>query len=309
MKTVLSVFTTTALALTVFTSHYTQAAIYGADDRKDIHQVPHLLNLAGSIAVTVPKHFIKEINSTQLKIESVQSYGQSSVVCPNERFLTQPVLDIGTCTGFLIKDKYLITAGHCILPNGIVNDDSSHPFCEAFSWYFNFNTGSGTQTLNQTIDKKQIVGCKRIIRAENIASGNDFAVIELDRNLGHALTARSTEAQLSEKVFAIGHPFGLPAKFSGLSPVHSAQSPIFFKVNLDSAGGNSGSPVFDVNNKVVGILTDGHPLDFVPNRKSQCNNLNRCNNSGTQCLEDSKFPGQTTSNLIQRLSHALKYLP
>ena len=234
-------------------------------------------------------------------------------MCSDERFANQPVFDIGTCTGFLVNKRYLITAGHCVLPNGTVTNEK-HAFCDAFSWYFDFNTKKQPQTTNQIIRKDQVYRCKRIIRAENIAGGNDFAVMELERRVqtdisSSTLNLRTTPVILNEQVFAIGHPFGLPAKFSGLSPIFSNGATNYFEVNLDSAGGNSGSPVFDKRKHVVGILIEGHPVDTFADAHLNCHRLNRCNDSGTKCLSNSNFPGLSTSNHIQRLDSALKYLP
>ncbi len=292
------------------------AAIYGVDNRKDIGEISILAPQAAAVAITLPINYLKDFDKDFYKVDDVESFGQSSLMCSDERFVQQPVFQIGTCTGFLIGEKYLITAGHCILPNGIVNDEL-HPFCEAFKWYFGFNTANQNQTTNQLVRKDQVYGCKRVIRAENVEGGNDFAVLELDRSvivrssskLMKPLTPRTTDVSLNEKVFAIGHPFGLPAKFSGLSPVLSISSAEHFEVNLDSAGGNSGSPIFDRQKRVVGILIEGHPVDTYSDKNLICNRVNRCDDLGTKCLSNSTFPGLSTSNRIQRLTLALKYLP
>lgn len=297
-------------------SSVSNAAIYGVDNRQDIASVPTLKTEAAAIAITVPTHYLKDFGQDFFKVDDVETFSQSSLMCSDERFAGQPVLQIGTCTGFLVGDKYLLTAGHCILPNGIVNDQK-HAFCDAFSWYFSFNNADKNQTTNQVVRKNQIYKCKRIIRAENVVGGNDFAVLELERSVGFdnssslvsPLLLRTSDVTLNEQVFAIGHPFGLPAKFSGASLVHSISSANYFEVNLDSAGGNSGSPVLDRSKKVVGILIEGHPIDTYSDRKLNCSRVNRCNDLGTKCIANSTFPNLSPFNRIQRLKPALKYLP
>lgn len=308
------------LIFTALFSSQAWAVIYGSDDRQDIHHVPHLRSAASSIAVTVPKIFIKPHDTQTFRVEDVGTFGTSSgtQACSSERFADQPVFDVGTCTGFLVDEKHLVTAGHCILPNGIVDNDLKHPFCESFSWYFDFNTAAGPQSTQQIIKKKNLYRCVRVVRAETIQldstganPGNDFAILELDRRVEGATALKLSKAQvaLKQRIFTIGHPFGLPAKFSGLAPIHTNTSAYEFNANLDTFGGNSGSPVFDTSKNVVGILVGGHPVDLSFDHRKKCSRLNHCDASGSKCIEDSTFPWLTKSSQVQRLAPLFKYLP
>ena len=61
----------------------------------------------------------------------------------------------------------------------------------------------------------------------------------------------------------IGHPVGLPAKVAGGAIVRDNTPNPFFVANLDTYGGNSGSPVFNSRtHRVEGILVRGE-RDFV----------------------------------------------
>ena len=63
----------------------------------------------------------------------------------------------------------------------------------------------------------------------------------------------------------IGHPCGLPQKFADGATVRDNTPKAFFVANLDTYGGNSGSPVFNSSNQAVeGILVRGEN-DFVTN--------------------------------------------
>jgi V8-like Glu-specific endopeptidase len=296
------------------------AAIYGSDNRLEVIQVPALRPIAPAIAAAVPKLFIKKLNEQFSQVTDYEplSGSTSANVCPDERFSRQPI--IPNCTGFLISDRLLVTAGHCILPNGIIDNQIDGPFCENFSWYFNFNLDHSGKTTIDRIPESNLYGCKRIIRAENIDLsppghpstnyGPDFAVIELDRPVVgiKPLKLNFGGVKNGDAVFAVGHPIGLPAKYSGQSKVFDTSNLYHFRVNLDTFGGNSGSPVFNAKYEVVAILVAGHPVDLVSDTKRGCQRVNRCDESGKKCLENSKFTELDTANNMQNLSFIQKYV-
>lgn len=310
-----------ALLISTFSNQTLFGAIYGADNRLDVRDVPSLKEVAPAIAAAVPKIFIKKINEQLSQVTDYEPLSGSSSVnaCSDERFAQQPI--IPNCTGFLISDRLLVTAGHCILPNGVIDNQIDGPFCQNFSWYFNFNLDRNGHTTIDHIPQEYIYGCKRIIRAENLDLsppghpstnyGPDFAVIELDRPVEapiQPLKLNFKGVQNGESVFAVGHPSGLPAKYSGQSKVFDVSNPYHFRVNLDTLGGNSGSPVFNTKNEVVGILVAGHPIDYVTDSKLGCQRVNRCDEFGQNCLENSTFTELATANNMQNLSFIQKYV-
>lgn len=306
--------------VTTILSSIAQGAIYGADDRRDINQVPMYRPQAAAVAVAVANIFVLTNPDGTFKIDGVEKLAGSAAVnaCSDERFATQPI--VGNCTGFLVGDRYLATAGHCLIPTGVV-DDEVHPACEAFSWYFNFNLDSTGRTTEERIPSDQLYRCKRVVRAENIELpgsplgkfGNDFALIELDRVVTSGgkpvtpLQISDRKVRVGEPVFKIGHPSGLPAKFAGFSPILATSSPFYFEVNLDSLGGDSGAPVFDLQKRILGILVSGHDVEYYED-PSGCYRVNTCDATGKTCDRNSKFEGMQTSNYIQYIGAMLPYL-
>ena len=68
-------------------------------------------------------------------------------------------------------------------------------------------------------------------------------------------SAASGKVKTAQGVYVIGHPCGLPLKYVPDAEVRENAAASFFVANLDTYGGNSGSPVFNAqNNKVEGIL-------------------------------------------------------
>lgn len=293
------------------------AAIYGHDDRMDIYQVPQYAEVAQAVAVAVGHVLIEKNADGTSRVDLVDKLGDFA--CHDERFANQPSL--GVCTGFLIGDRYLVTAGHCALPTGVINDED-HPFCQDIDWYFGYNVKADGSVNDQHIPDNRLYRCKRVIRAENIERlneqdpqsppGNDFTLIELDRPVSadiRPLSLAKKPAQKGDRVYTIGHPSGLPAKFSGLAPVLSTPQPHYFTVNLDTEGGNSGGPVLNDHNEVVGILVSGHPVDYYTDPKLGCDRANVCDENGFHCNEESKFPGLQHSNYVQRIETLLGFLP
>jgi hypothetical protein len=96
--------------------------------------------------------------------------------------------------------------------------------------------------------------------------GPDFALIQLDRKVtGHKPLAinRTSSLKKGDGIFVIGHPVGLPLKVAGGATVRDFSKIGYFTSDLDTFGGNSGSPVFNARtNLIEGILVRGDE-DFV----------------------------------------------
>ena len=81
-----------------------------------------------------------------------------------------------------------------------------------------------------------------------------------------------------EKVYVLGHPSGLPLKYAPGAQVRGNDDPSFFVANLDTYGGNSGSPVFNERTgEVEGILVRGE-TDYL--QVGNCRISNACPTSG-----------------------------
>jgi V8-like Glu-specific endopeptidase len=258
----------TAITLALLSSHsfgqvLEPKVIYGDDNRLDIYEVKNSahVELALSTAAMIPAKTLQAPRSRGwsgsgrnagivISTPNLMSRG----ICPTERFATQPTA--ANCSGFLVSDKLLVTAGHCV--RGLSD-------CSDFKWVFDYKIDSPGVT-KVSIENDDIYSCKRIV--EQVLSSNtkdDYAVIELDRAVKgrRPLTIRkSGKVKVGDPLLVIGHPSGLPTKVANGAKVRSLQG-TYFVGNLDTFGGNSGSAVFNENTlEVEGILVRGE-TDYV----------------------------------------------
>ena len=183
-------------------------------------------------------------------------------ICPDELFASHHAYR-SACSGFLVGPDLLATAGHCF---------ESQYACDNQLIAFDVDAESEIPRGFATNDKN-IYHCKKIvaqIHDENTLQ--DYAVIKLDRKSERAPLKLRTTGKLAptDKVFLIGHPLGLPLMYSPAAKVSDNSNAVFFKSQINSFRGNSGSPVFNAaTNLVEGILVRGQE-DLVFDQTNQC---------------------------------------
>jgi len=248
-----------------------EKVIYGDDDRQEVVSV--LDNMLTFKAHSTAGMF----SSSNLSKRADGSYlvtGQTLQArgwCSSERFANQ--VTAPSCTGFLIGEDVIATAGHCV---------SKSSDCKNYKWVFDFQLANATDT-SVVVPGNSVYGCKSIISSVNSSSTkDDYAIIRLDRKV---LDRSVLEYRLSGKVadgaplVLIGHPKGLPMKIAGGAVVRSNTATKYFVTNVDSYGGNSGSPVFNATTGVVeGILVRGE-ADYTTTT-SGCYVSKVCSNTG-----------------------------
>jgi V8-like Glu-specific endopeptidase len=191
-------------------------------------------------------------------------------LCKSERF-SQQYVGPG-CSGFLVGPNLLVTAGHCVN-----NSEHSKMSCSKNVWVFGY---TNTSSQSGTLDKKDVYKCKSILNhALNREKQRDFALIELDRVVeGRTPLKFRTEGkvEVNTDLVVIGHPSTLPMKIADGARVVQNSHKEFFMADLDTFGGNSGSPVFDARTgQVEGILVRG-AKDYVFDRANKCAVVNNC---------------------------------
>jgi hypothetical protein len=176
------------------------------------------------------------------------------LLCPEERFRDQPAP--GTATGFLVAPQILATVGHVVAGAEQARDLVVFDFAM---------TDANTAPL--VVRPEQLYVMKKVLAYHDGIP--DWAVVQLDRPVTGReplhLRRQGRVADDASDLLAIGHPLGLPRKYSTGGTVLANAEPAFFETDLDVNLGSSGSPVLrHARLQVEGIVFSGNE-DFIPN--------------------------------------------
>jgi V8-like Glu-specific endopeptidase len=234
-----------------------QRVIYGVDNRKDLFQVTSSRvkkSAAGVVALVKASDLTQQADGGFVLATS--SYQADYQLCGSEPFVSQPLGCF--CSGFLVAPDVIATAGHCV---------KSAADLAGIRFVFGFRMNDA-DTARTTFPASDVYAGKGVIGRQLAADGTDWALVRLDRPVtGRAPVPVRTSGKVpgGARLFVIGHPCGLPQKYAPSAQVRDNSPAPFFVANLDTYGGNSGSPVFNATSyKVEGILVRGE-TDFVTN--------------------------------------------
>jgi uncharacterized protein (TIGR03382 family) len=225
--------------------------VYDQDDRTDLYAIeaPLWRERAASTVALVPPDLLS-IEADSVTYESVV-YGEHFDLCPGEAFFDQPRL--GRCSGTLVDDDVVLTAGHCI-----EDQDECDSRRVVFDWAISDPDAAPVLTPDS------IYTCAEILTTVDTDGDHrvDYTFIRLDRAPERPIAPlRQEDAPfaLNTSVAVIGYPNGIPLKYAPNGAVINprAEQVDFFEATLDTFGGNSGSGVFNDAGEVVGILVRG----------------------------------------------------
>ena len=232
--------------------------IYGTDDRLDYYlAAPEMRKLADSVVSLWRGSDVTEAEDGAYRLATA-NYGAVMGLCAGEPFREQPVGAF--CSGSLVGRDLVMTAGHCI------KDESD---CADTKFVFGFGLeAAGSQP--SAAQASDVYSCKKIVKRylnEDYGTlGPDYALVELDRPAEGRTSLpvnRSGAVKAGDALVVIGHPSGLPVKVAAGATVRDPSPDGYFVANLDTYGGNSGSPVFNAGTGLIeGILVRGEN-DFV----------------------------------------------
>jgi hypothetical protein len=243
--------------------------VYGTDDRVEVFNHPNadLRRIAReSIVALIPAFRITREDSNGTYSLFSDLLKDLRGLCPDELFGNQQTAAV--CSGVLIDDDLVLTAGHCI-------DEPSQ--CYEYAYVFNYHLDDPTHLAE--IRDEDVYSCAQVV-SQRAPQGSDytpdFAVIQLDRPVEGgqlpALIRPATPLGQDESLAMIGFGSGLPAKIDSGGSVADprADQLDFFVANVDAFQGHSGSATFDSENRLAGILIGGRTPDYVTLEGESC---------------------------------------
>lgn len=222
--------------------------VYGTDDRVEVYEQPegvHRQIALSTIAMQLGADALDTSDPGDVRVIYEQTLVEAHELCEDVRYAQQ--IEPGTCSGTLIGERLLLTAGHCV---------SGPEDCDGASWPWLFGFSYEAPGVLRRRTRDDVYYCTRalVLRDDDAA---DYAIIELDRPVvGRAPVAIGGPVAVGADLTMIGHPSGLPMKIAGNATLRGARG-IELYADLDAFFGNSGSGVFDPAGAVVGILVAG----------------------------------------------------
>lgn len=267
MKNIKKNILTAAAALLILPSLSFSAgkSIYGEDNRLDHFQMSAQMKGLSESVVSLWESASVTAEGSGFKLKTIkygdQDFGGGKKLCPAEKYREQAVGAF--CSGSLVGEDLVMTAGHCV---------TTDAKCADTKLVFGFAVTKEGEEGVTTVPAANVYSCSKIVKRflggepgsdnpEGQRLGPDYALIKLDRKVsGRAPLPVNRGASLKKDdgLFVIGHPVGLPVKLAGDAKVRDFSQVGYFVADLDTFGGNSGSPVFNLaTNKIEGILVRG----------------------------------------------------
>ncbi len=258
------------------------AVLYGEDGRKDHYEMhdKKFIQLARSTVALIDRNELAESNDN-FEFKDMPEIN----FCPSEKFIQQS--NSAFCSGTLIAPDLILTAGHCM--NKMAD-------CESVRFVFDYAVTNAT-IKSPRVAKTNVYSCLEVIHSKYEVGKADFAIVRLNRAVMDRapLKLANSEPKMSDQLFAIGHPMGVPTKFTFGGKVRSVAPSEYFVATIDTFSGNSGAAIFDEKTHLImGVLSRGEQ-DF--DRIDGCYIAKQC--------AESECRGED----ITRATHIQKFLP
>ncbi|NTX11846.1 trypsin-like peptidase domain-containing protein [Myxococcus sp. CA051A] len=254
-----------------------QPVVYGNDDRKDVFEHTNATLKARAEQATVALMSPSDFNASNPNNVTFNgpNLGSSENLCTSQRFRSDPTA--AWCSGTLIDDDLVLTAGHCV---------ESAAECGDTRIVFNYYR-TAANTL-KTVTTADIFSCQSIVVRKKSTTGGrdlDFAILKLDRAATPRFTpapvrAGNTALATGANVAVIGSGSGIPFKIDSGGSVRTPRASTldYFVATTDTFAGNSGSGVYETaEHTLAGILVRGDE-DYIGS--GSCNVVNTCTETG-----------------------------
>ena len=240
----------------------TRVSLYGRDSRMEYCEADAVLKTLSDSTVALfdsNSGLARDASTGRFKVGAARLKDKN--LSSGERYREQPVEAF--CSGFLVSEDLVVTAGHCLRNDG-VNSDPDVPYCVDLRLVFGYRIEKASRNPLE-FSPKEVYECGSVVD-HRLDSSMDYAIIRLKRPVsGHRPLAvnRKHVIRSGTPLIVMGYPSGLPLKIAGDASVRRVDEYSFLS-NLDTFGGNSGSPVLNARTLMVeGILVSGK-RDYEP---------------------------------------------
>lgn len=232
-------------------------AIFGQDGRRDFRYIRQCqqLEAADCVAAVFAEGDVRDYLAYPRVRLVTKTYGLVYGLCERERFWGQECGALGTA--FLVASDLVVTAWHVL-----------HNLDKKVRFVFGFRV-IGDDAGQVDLPSTEVYKLKSVVAQVKIDKGADWAVVRLDRpvrNHRWASIRRAGTIAPGTKLYALGHPGGLPLKIVEGARVRAPSDHAeVFVTSLDCNDSMSGAPIFNAEDHVIeGIVTRApHPF-FVP---------------------------------------------
>lgn len=201
---------------------------------------------AAAIAAVFHVDRVQRLSYGRVRLMTEQ-FGLRHNMCSCERFYEQ---EAGAyATAFLVAPDLVATAAHVI--------SRLDRRCFVFGFHVKDSRAQVELPATQVYEAAEIVGMSL-----DTSTGADWAVVRLGRKVADDVPIprirRDGRVAEGQRLYTIGHPGGLPAKFAEGGQVLSNASDAYFVADLDARCHSSGSPVFNADDHAIeGIVVRG----------------------------------------------------
>lgn len=227
--------------------------IYDEDGRCNVRDCASDMFLELGLGVTVaiiPKERLQLLPDGGVDVAVSSLRGTYQFCDVDIPFGQEPVL--AECSGVLVAPDLVLTAGHCV--------DSAEQ-CASHYVVFNYAVNREGALMLRASD---IFECGEVLAREVSEWGAtevyDHALLRLasEARRRRRVRVRTSPLETGESVVLLGNGQGLPTKIDEgvvISPGEKARD--FFAAQIDNFEKGSGSPVFDLDGRLLGIAVRG----------------------------------------------------
>lgn len=245
-----------------------QKANYGLDDRFNYYEADSAFQKnAEKVFCMIFKKDLRLINDSTYQIIPTGLLGEIKGLCDDQNFVHEPVAAF--CSGFAVSANTVVTAGHCVLQNHSLNE---------YFIVYDFRMSSKLKP-QLTISRKNVFEIEKVVNASSLNSEEDVAVLRIKGTIPKEripVLSKKNNLEIGLPIYAIGYPNGLPVKIAENAVVINNKMQAYYVTNLDTYGGNSGSPVFNRQDHCIeGMLVRGNS-DFTYVKLTNCYAAIKC---------------------------------